>query len=295
MSVPAPQAAPRVSVVVPHYRDLAALDRCLAALERQTLAEPFEVVVADNNSPEGAEAIAAVIAGRARLVVVTERGAGPARNGGVAASRAPILAFTDSDCVPTPGWLAAGLAALDRHDFIGGHVSVLVGDPARMTPVEAFEAVFAFNFKDYIERKGFTGSGNLFVARTVFDRVGGFRPAVSEDVDWSYRARHLGYRLGYAPAAEVAHPARTHWPEFMGKWCRVQREMWTLARTRRFGRLGWAARMWAMPLSALAHTPRVLTSPVLPDARTRLAALGVLYRIRLWRFVDGNARLLGLR
>jgi len=236
-----------------------------------------------------------VIAGRARLVVVTERGAGPARNGGVAASRGQILAFTDSDCVPTPGWLAAGLAALDRHDFVGGHVSVLVGDPARMTAVEAFETVFAFNFKDYIERKGFTGSGNLFVARAVFDRVGGFRPAVSEDVDWSHRARALGYRLGYAPAAEVAHPARVDWAEFMAKWVRVQREMWTLARTRRLGRLHWALRMWAMPVSALAHTPRVLASPALPDLSTRLSALGVLYRIRLWRFADGNARLLGLR
>jgi len=84
-------AAPLVSVIVPHYRDLKALDRCLSAIVAQTYPKDrFEIVVADNASPEGEAALAAAIGGRARLVVVAERGAGPARNGGVAASRNPI-------------------------------------------------------------------------------------------------------------------------------------------------------------------------------------------------------------
>ncbi len=283
-----------ISVIVPHYNDLANLDRCLAALQAQTM-DPsrIEIVVADNTSPQGEAAVAAVVAGRARLVTVAERGAGPNRNGGVAASRGEILAFIDSDCVAEPDWLAEGVRALADYDFVGGKVSVLVDDPQRMSPAEAYEAVFAFDFKDYITRKGFTGSGNLFVSRRVFDAVGGFRPAVSEDVDWSHRATALGFRLGYAPAAEVGHPARRSWDELLGKWRRVNREMFLLAHDRPRGRSKWLARTWAMPLSALAHTPRVLTSPALPNARARLAALKTLYRLRLWRFVDGNRLLLG--
>jgi glycosyltransferase involved in cell wall biosynthesis len=108
---------PFVSVIVPHYRDLAGLNLCLSALAAQTYPKDrFEVVVADNASPEGPELVGEAIGGRARLVVVSERGAGPARNGGVAVAKAAVLAFTDSDCVPEPQWLIEGIRALDRYD-----------------------------------------------------------------------------------------------------------------------------------------------------------------------------------
>ncbi|MDB5462770.1 MAG: hypothetical protein JWP23_1159, partial [Phenylobacterium sp.] len=144
-------SAPKVSVIVPHYRDLSGLALCLSALGRQSYPKDrFEVIVADNASPEGPAAVAEVIAERARLVVVPEKGAGPARNGGVTASSGDVLAFIDSDCVAEPSWIEEGVKALESFDFVGGRVRVLVADPARVTPVEAFERVFAFDFKTYI-------------------------------------------------------------------------------------------------------------------------------------------------
>ena len=56
-----------------------------------------------------------------------------------------------------------------------------VKDPAQVTSVEAFERVFGFNFEHYITRMGFTGAGNLFCRRTLFDTVGGFKTGMSED------------------------------------------------------------------------------------------------------------------
>lgn len=283
---------PFVSVVTPHYRDLAGLDRCLAALAAQTYPKDrYEVVVADNNSPEGEAAVAAAIAGRARLVVVTDRGAGPARNGGVAISRHPILAFTDSDCVPEPQWLAEGVAALSRFDVVGGHVTVLVEDPAHMTPEEAFEAVFAFDFKTYIEKKGFTGAGNLFCSRETFDKAGGFRVGLSEDVEWSRRAVASGASLGYAPGAVVGHPARTNWVDLRNKWKRLNFETYGLMAGRKDRRARWLARSLLLPASAVAHTPKVLLSDKLPGLREKLAALSVLYRLRFWRMFDAIALL----
>ena len=120
--------------------------------------------------------------------MVNQRGAGPARNGGAAASRGEILAFIDSDCRADAAWLAEGMRALERCDIAGGSVEVLVNDPERMTSVEAFERIFAFNMERYVKEKGFVGSGNLFCRRTVFDAVGPFGTGVSEDVDWSHRA-----------------------------------------------------------------------------------------------------------
>ncbi len=274
-----------VSVVVPHYNDLAGLSACLDALGRQTLV-PDEIIVADNASPQGEAAVAAAIAGRGRLVVIAERGAGPARNGGVAASTGRLLAFTDSDCVPEPGWLEAGLAALRTADFVGGAMRVLVADEPRLTPSEAFERVFAFDNRDYVERKGFTVTANLFCARTLFDDVGGFRTGVPEDLEWCGRAQARGYRIGYAPDAVVGHPARRTWPELQRKWARLNAEAFGMARAQPRGRWRWLLKALALPASALAHTPRALTSPALSAPIDRWNAAKTLWRLRWWRMTD---------
>lgn len=291
---PDPAPCPAVSVVVPHYNDPVSLDRCLASLAAQTFAEPFEVIVADNRSPQGEAEIARVIAGRARLVIAPDRGAGPARNAGVAQARAPLLAFIDSDCVAEPQWLAQGLAALERYDLVGGRM--VVPDPeGRKSGAEAFEQVFAFDNRRYVEKLGFTVTANLFCARATYDRVGGFRVGVSEDLEWCHRARDLGYRIGYAPEAVVAHPARPDWAALVTKWKRINAESYGLVSGTARGRLGWLAKTWALPASIVAHTPRVLRSPRLATTAERTAALATLARLRLWRFVDAHRLLAGPR
>ena len=278
---------PTVTVIVPHYNDLERLDICLAALAAQTYpSDLVRVIVADNASPQGIEAVRQAARGRAEVVLVEERGAGPARNGAAALATSEVLAFTDSDCVPEPQWLDAGVSALASYDFVGGHVTVLVEDEDRMTPTEAFERVFAFDFKTYIERKGFTGSGNLFCPRTLFETVGGFRVGVSEDWEWSKRAQSHGFRLGYEPRAVVGHPARRTWDELTRKWRRVNSETFGLSEGQRGRKLKWLLRTLALPASAVVHTPRVLLSPKLHHPSQRVGALGVLYAIRLWRLQD---------
>lgn len=284
MKVTEPSSAPKVSVIIPHYRDLSGLDLCLSALERQTYPrDRFEIVVADNASPEGVEAVADVIAARAHLVVVDEKGAGPARNGGVAAASGEVLAFIDSDCVAEPAWIEEAIAGLPGFDFIGGRVRVLVQDPDAITPVEAFERVFAFDFKTYIEKKRFTGAGNLICPRRVFDAVGGFRTGVSEDVEWSRRAQACGFRLGYAPRAVVGHPARRSWPELLAKWRRINLETFGLSARGPTGRLRWLAKALMMPASAVIHTAKVVVSPELKSVRDRWGAVRILFRLRFWR------------
>lgn len=285
-----------VSVIIPHYNDPGGLDRCLTALMRQTYpADLMEIVVADNCSPQGMDAVRACIAERARLVLSETPGAGPTRNRAVAASSSPLLAFIDSDCVAEPQWLAEGVAALADHDFAGGAVKVIVDHDGPLSPAEAYEMVFAFDNEKYIRKKGFAGAGNLFVPRHVFDDVGPFGAGMSEDVDWSRRATAKGYRLGYAPGAAVAHPARRSWEELRRKWLRIQSETFSLRPPTLSNRLRWLARSWAMPLSIPAHAPAIWASPRLTHGRDRRAALAGLARLRLWRFMDGQRLAFGLR
>ncbi len=283
---------PKISVIIPHYNDLAALALCLADLEKQSYPRNnFEIIVGDNASPVEYSALEAVVLTHAALVIVTERGAGPARNGAAALAKGGILAFIDSDCRPSPGWLDAGVAMLETTCVVGGKVTVPIDKPGKMSGAEAFEAVFAFNQKDYIEHKGFTGSGNLFVHTNNFERIGGFCVGKSEDNEWSYRAVAAGLKIKYAPDALVCHPARRNWQELHKKWKRISHENYLLISEQRFGKLKWLFRTWAMPLSALAHTPRVLASRLLSGGEKR-RALVTLYKLRLWRFMEGNRLLL---
>lgn len=258
-------------------------------LSAQTLPRGrFEVVVADNNSRCGLEAVQRVCGDFARIVSAPVQGAGPARNAAVAASRGDILAFINSDCRPSPMWLERGVAALSDAQIVGGQVNVDYDNPANPTAVEAFERVFSFNFKRYIEQVGFSGSGNMLVSRRIFDRVGGFRAGVSEDLDWGRRAVEAGYRFRYAPDVIVSHPGRRDWTELTQKWRKETRQAFGTTLERRNGRKLWFFRSFAVLASPFAHWIRIARSPKLNSSGQRLKAIGVLFRIRFWRFAECN-------
>src|SRR3546814_17108421 len=104
-----------ISVLVPHSDDVERLKLCLDALEAQSLLRSsFDIIVADTGSPGGKQALAALSGDRARMVIVPEKGAGPARTGGVAQARGDILAFTDCACCLVPECLGPGVGDLQR-------------------------------------------------------------------------------------------------------------------------------------------------------------------------------------
>lgn len=286
-------AAPAISVIIPHYNDLDNLARCIGLLTAQTLPRrQFEVVVADNNSRCGIEEVQRVCGDAARVIPAPIQGAGPARNAAVEASCGRFLAFIDSDCRPAPSWLERGMAALSNGQIVGGRVDVDYEDPAHPTGVEAFERVFAFNFKRYIEELGFSGSGNMLVSREIFHRVGGFRNEVAEDADWGRRAVAAGYRFRYAPDVVVSHPARRTWSELVQKSRKVSREAFAATVERPGGRAIWFVRSFGILASPFAHWVAVARSQKLENAEQRMKVIGVLFRIRFWRFIECNRLLL---
>jgi glycosyltransferase involved in cell wall biosynthesis len=275
--------SPLVSVVIPHYDSLETLKHCVSQLDKQTYCrDRFEIIVADNNSRCGIDAVRQAVPA-AKVIRANEQGAGPARNAGVAASSGSILAFIDADCVPNRDWIEKGVAGIQSHDFIGGRVVATSEDRRHPNPVEAFEMVFAFDFERYINKVGFTGTGNMFVWRKVFDPVGPFRNAVAEDMEWSFRARAKAFRLGYVGDTIVEHPARKTWSELKSRWKRMVGEEYLLYRERPFFVAKWLTRASLMPISIVPHGYRILTSPRLPDFRSRAGGLTVLARLRLWR------------
>lgn len=273
---------PTLSVIIPHYNDPARLALCLGTLHRGGL-DGVEVIVVDNGSTLPLDDVRAAHPD-VRFLSEPARGAAHARNTGVAASRGGILAFLDADCVPALDWLATARAVVARADLVGGEVTVFDETPGPRSGAEAFEAVFAFDTRAYVDKKNLTVTANLVTTRTVFDAVGPFVDGVSEDAEWSARARAKGFSLAHADDLRVAHPSRRDWPALARKWRRITRESYALAmQGPGRPRLSWALKALMMPASAVVHLPKILASPDLSGAGERWRAMVTLVRLRLTR------------
>src|SRR5207248_10211948 len=90
-------------------------------------------------------------------------GPAAARNAGWRAARGEVIAFTDDDTVPDPGWLRAGVAALESADAAWGRIRVPLALPP--TDYERNEAG--------LEAAEFA-TANAFCRRAVLEAVGGF-------------------------------------------------------------------------------------------------------------------------
>src|SRR5579863_1878403 len=186
----------QISVVIPHLNQPEYLDLCLTSLEAQTLERSaFEIIVVDNGSASPPESVIVRHPGT-RLLLEPNPGPGLARNRGVAAAAGDILCFMDADCRAHPDWLCSVLRALDdvpQGTILGGDVQIWRDDRSTFTALEAYECIFAYRFKAYIQQHGFSGTGNLVVRRADFDKVGPFVGIhIAEDAEWGRRARAAG-------------------------------------------------------------------------------------------------------
>lgn len=277
-------SAPAVSVVVPHLNQPDHLRRCLAALAAQADSPPHEVIVVDNGSRALPEAVCAEFG--ATLLTEAEPGPGPARNRGVRAARAPLLAFIDADCIADPGWLAAIARRFEDPEtvILGGDVRIWREDPARPTLLECYESVYAFRMRDYIRRKGFTGTGNLAVRREVLEAVGPFAGiGVAEDVDWGRRATGMGRRITYAPDALAFHPARKSMTELFEKWDRHTAHFHRDIVAKPLGRLRWLAYTFAIAVSPAVEALRIARSDRVSGLRERWLAFRGMAAVRAYR------------
>ena len=196
--------APKVSVVVSTRDRPERLRRLIAALRAQTLPPAdVELVIADNGL---VPAVVMPAPGPALRLLRPPAPGGPAsgRNLGWRAARAPLVAFTDDDCEPTPGWLEALLTAA------AAHPGAIVQGPTRPLACEGHrDGLLAHTVS--IETLGPQyETCNILYPRPLLERLGGFdegfgaQPA-GEDTDLAWRALGAGARAVWAPDALVGH------------------------------------------------------------------------------------------
>jgi GT2 family glycosyltransferase len=203
--------APRISVVVTTKDRSERLAATLAGLRAQTLPRSeFEVIVVDDASadPRTKALLEDELRARALDLRALEspftRGQAGARNDGWRAARAPLVAFTDDDCVPDAGWLRAALEAAGRESGV-----IIQGRTEPEPAPEGYRRMFS---RTVIVRT--LGpqyqTCNIVYPRALLERLGGFDeafgpPVVGEDTDLAWRAIEAGARTAFAPDALVIH------------------------------------------------------------------------------------------
>lgn len=200
----------RVSVAVSTYGRAELLPMLLDGLAVQTLPpDGFEVVIVDDGSTDAT----AQVLERATTQVPfalrvirhpRNRGAAAGRNTAWRAASSPVVAFTDDDCVPTPAWLEAGLAALADAPcgFVVGRT--------QPDPAEARWLDRPFSRSLRVDEPRFFETCNIFYRRADLERVGGLDEAFStgEDTDLGLRVVEGGGMPVWAPGAVVHHRVR---------------------------------------------------------------------------------------
>jgi GT2 family glycosyltransferase len=169
-------------------------------------ADRFEVIVVDNGSqdatPTELSALVASTPLNARMArIEANHGPAQARNLGWRKSHAPVIAFLDDDCVPVPGWLEAGVAALEADDRVG----VVQGATQRPPGTALGDWTL---FREVLEPTPYFEACNIFYRREALERTGGFDEVIGwygEDTELGWSVLDSGWRRGFAREAVAFH------------------------------------------------------------------------------------------
>jgi glycosyltransferase involved in cell wall biosynthesis len=177
-----------ISFVIPAWNEEFLLGPTLEALNaaRRRLAEPSEVIVANDSSTDRTAEIARQHG--AKVVSVCHRQISATRNAGVREAQGDVLIFIDADTIVTPEAVGAAVEAV-RGGAIGGGCAIRYSGrlPAYLRVFIPIEVWFA-------RRMGMAFGCFLFCTRAAFDAAGGFDTNIyaTEEVTFSLALHRQG-------------------------------------------------------------------------------------------------------
>jgi glycosyltransferase involved in cell wall biosynthesis len=294
---------PDVSVILSTYNRVAVLPRALKSLAEQDLhAGRYEVIVVDNNSTDGTARVAKAFCATVsnfRYIFEPRQGLSYARNTGIAAAQAPLVAFTDDDVRAAPDWVATIVSLFSEHpdaSCVGGKVvpNWPGAWPAWLTR-EHWSPLALVDYGDHSfvianDRRLCLIGANTAYRREVFDRIGLYAPRVqavgravgTEDHEMLLRLWRAGGHGVYSPdllvTADIEPERMTRgyhrrWHCRHGRFLALMRDE-ELEQTRRGRFLGVPAHFYRRVPLDIAACIKSLFSGVAGDA--------FLYETRLW-------------
>jgi peptidoglycan/xylan/chitin deacetylase (PgdA/CDA1 family)/glycosyltransferase involved in cell wall biosynthesis len=217
---------PELSVLIASHDRPEKLRRCLESLAEQS-ADPasFEVIVADDGSPESTAALVESFEApwALRLLRLPKGGKSAAQNAAIEAAAAPVCVFLDDDILAGPDLVAAHLAAHREQPLALGVGRLEQRPPADGNWFGVAHAV-AWNerYGELAERETDwpdTYGGNFSAPREKLREVGGFDTGIEaiEDIELGYRLSEAGCEPRYLPEATGVHDDEKPWTKLLAE------------------------------------------------------------------------------
>jgi glucosyl-dolichyl phosphate glucuronosyltransferase len=231
----------KFSVIIATYNRSEELAKTLESLKGLQVAEPWEVIIVDNNSSDNTHEVVLESAESfpvpLHYFMEREQGRSAALNAGIRASKGEILAITDDDVRVDSEWLKNAVAALDglNCDYVGGKALPIWGGPRpNWLPDRGGKHWGVIALLDYgptpLEFGERVPLGvNMVFRRDAFDSAGLWDNTIGrkgatllgqEVREWTNRARAAGLRGFYSPDLVVHHviPADRLTKKYFRRW-----------------------------------------------------------------------------
>lgn len=214
-------STPKVSIIVPVYGNAALTLECLSSIRGATEGIDYEIIVADDASPDQTFELLGRISGT--KVQRNPNNLGFLRNCNAALPLATgeYVVYLNNDVQVKPGWLDGLLAVFAEHTDAGaagpkivypsGHLQeagVALKSDASADMVGLNDNPAAARY-EYVRAVDYCSGACLMVRRDLLVQLGGFSdelaPAYCEDADLCLRIIEQGYKIYYTPRSTIVH------------------------------------------------------------------------------------------
>lgn len=212
---------PVISIIVPVYNEISQTIACLKSIYQQRVSVPYEVIIADDASPDPFHKILKDIPGvkyirqpqNLHFLLNCNRAAEQARG--------EYLIFLNNDTLVKPGWMENLLATFREHGNVGIVGSKLVYPSGELQEAGGviWEDASGWNWGkgqnadhplyNFVRDVDYVSGASLMIPSSLWREIGGFyeglEKAYYEDADLCFKVRDMGYRVMYQPASVVIH------------------------------------------------------------------------------------------
>lgn len=212
---------PVISIIVPVYNEISQTIACLKSISQQHVSVDYEVILADDTSPDPFHTILKTIPGLRYFRNPENLGFLNNCNANAKHARGDYIVFLNNDTLVNTGWMERLYRTFTEHGDVGIAGSKLIFPNGQLQEAGGiiWEDASGWNWGrgqnpehpryNYVRDVDYVSGASLMITRELWEEIGGFNTdlekAYYEDTDICFKVRSMGKRVLYQPASEVIH------------------------------------------------------------------------------------------
>lgn len=210
-----------LSIIVPVYNRPDEVTELLESLSKQT-DKDFEVLVIEDGSTLKCDEVCKNYEGKLNLHYYFKPNSGRSetRNYGMDRATGNYFIIFDSDCIMPENYVE-----LVKKHLNTSYVDCYGGPDAADRSFNDMQKAISYSMTSFMTTGGIRGgtknvkkfsprSFNMGISKEVYERVGGYKNMIGEDIDLSFRIKEAGFKSQLFPEAHVYHKRRVSLKKF---------------------------------------------------------------------------------